>query len=265
MKKIVNIVTVFGLVFSAVLTAQAQDTSVSISATSEGGAPVRVETHGEVRGDIPPVRPLLQEGKDIKMEARNDINRLRQSGREISQQMNNEARVEILKSREEFKAQMETRKVELQAKIDVKREELKKKLAGIKNEKKIALSLNINDKFQALNKKAVERLAESVDRQEDAVKRLKERMSNPAFSSQNNSSVSVQIANAETKIAEVRAKLTAQSAKVYTVNVTTEAALKANTEAQRLALRSDIDVLHDSIKDVSELIRSAAKDLALVK
>lgn len=262
MKKVLKMSVVSGFIFVSTFVVYAQDGTANTPTTTEGGVPIRVEGYGESK-PVPPIRPsvmapvrpdVMEERKEIRMETRNTIGGLRDG-----------ARKEISKTREEFRVEMKEKADEVKVRIDQKRDELKKKLSVIKDERKKELVLTINDKFQALNKKAVERLGESMNRQEDAIKKLKERMTNPAFSNQNNTAINTQIANAEAKIAEVRSKLSTQSGKVYTINVTTEASLKANTEAQRLALKADITAIQDSIKSISELIRSAAKDLALIK
>jgi hypothetical protein len=172
---------------------------------------------------------------------------------------------DLQKQRADFKVEIEAKRAEAKIKIEARRTELQGKLSALKDERKKNVALQVNDKFQTLNQKAVDTLSNSLTRQEDVIQKIKDGASALTAEGKDVSLITSKLPDIEAKIASNRSQLTAQSAKVYTIEVTTEANLKANTEATRDALKKDIDTLRDSVKSVSDMIREVAKALATIQ
>ena len=174
-------------------------------------------------------------------------------------------RAQIEQTRANFKLQIDAKREETKKNVEAKKAELQQKIAGIKDERKKNLALTINDKFQDLNKKATEQLSQTVTRQEEVIQKIKDRVATLTEQGKDASVVTTKLSDAESKIAGLRAQILAQSAKVYTIAVTTEATLRPDTEKTRDAIRTDIETIRTSVKAVSDILRSTATDLASIK
>jgi hypothetical protein len=69
---------------------------------------------------------------------------------------------------------------------------------------------------------------------------------------------------ASTTISSARAAIAVQAAKVYTLNVTTEANLKTDVGKTRQALHSDLVKLRDVVFSARDAVHNAAQELGKV-
>lgn len=255
---------------------EARPASSTREAAIENSKNVRMEARADIKGaidqkkeEVMNLRDDMKMGIDeIAKQKRDDVRAVLESTsttpgekQEAVKKLRADYMAEIEQKRTEFKSQLEERKTEMKSTIEAKRADLKTKLASIKDERKQNLALSVNDKFQALNKKAVETLSNTVTRQEAVLQKIKERVAILSGEGVDVTVLNSQIGDIDAKIADVRSAILSQSEKVYTIDVTTEDELKTNTEATRNSLRTDITALHDAVTSISTLIKNIVSSL----
>ncbi len=129
------------------------------------------------------------------------------------------------------------------AEIKTKREEFKLRLRELKDAKKQKILTRIDEKIAQINKnqtsamlKRLERMAAILDRIED-----------PAGSA------------ARTAILEARAAVEAQSAKDYTITITSEAALKINAGQTVSQLQADLKAVREKVEAAKQKVVKAVQ------
>ncbi|MFA6386231.1 MAG: hypothetical protein WCW04_00460 [Candidatus Paceibacterota bacterium] len=197
-----------------------------------------------------------REAKKDEFEAkREELKKLNEADREAKKN-------EFELKKEEFKKEMELNKEEQKAKMEANKEKFKADIAKIKDEKKQVTVEKIVAKIAELNTKAVNNLNEITDKIEESLLRIEARANDADTRGIDVASTRTLIEKAKSSITEVKALILAQSGKVYTANITTEAELKAAMSGIKESLNTDIKALRDQVKVVHENVKSAATTLA---
>lgn len=168
----------------------------------------------------------------------------------------------ILDKQEEFRIRIKNVNELMRQNFEEKKIELKEKLKIVKDERKVNLTLNINDKFQTLNSKVVNSLNEALNRKETVLNKLKEEILILSNNGKDTADLNSKVMEIEGKIAEARSMIITQSSKVYSIDITNEAELKSNVEQTNIAMKTDVKVLQDFTKNISDLIRDVADNIS---
>lgn len=146
-----------------------------------------------------------------------------------------------------------------------KRDEFKEKLQIIRDEKKKALVVRIDERIEKLNKNYVARFSESIKKLEAIFSRLKEKTAMLSASGTNVSMANNAIANAQTAIDSAKISLAEQEAKVYNIEVSSETGLKANVGRTVSQFRKDLRDVHKKVMDAKQAVRNVEKELAKIR
>lgn len=227
-----------------------------------------------------PFGAIRKELKDKKMEIKDQKAELKDQAAQDKELFKKEMeakkeefKAQIEQSREDIKNAMEAKKAEFKKLVDAKKEELKAKadalrekiktdLTKIRDEKKRQTTQNIIDKVAELNTKAVTNLNNLTDQIEEALLRIEARANAAEIKGIDVSKTKAEIVKAKALVVQVRALILTQSTKVYTTNITTDAALKNAMSRVKESLNGDIKVLRDKVKTLHEATRVAATTLA---
>ena len=176
-----------------------------------------------------------------------------------------EIKTNIEAKKDDIRANVEAEKVEVKQKVADKKTALKAKIASFKDEKKKEIALRVNDRLQELNVKYVDMLTTAVVKQEEVLGKLKAQTAAKAAEGKDVSSVNSQVTAIESKIVEAKSLLAAQTAKVYSVEATTEPALRTDAQKARDLLKKDLVAVHASVRSITELIAAASKTLVSLR
>lgn len=253
-------VAALGLAFAALPAFAEEMTTTNVPVAPAGVKPA-------VRQELQKVQQVRKDTahdiKDMRGDLRQDVKAIRQDVR-TGTTTREDAKKAIEARRADFKQQVEVKKAETKKKIESEKVLLKEKLKAIKDEKKKQAVQKINDQINALNAKRLEHFTNVLNQIEDVLKKVGNRADKTAERGLDVSVAKTNMAAVETAIAAARAAIVVQSAKTYTINVTTEGELKNNTGAVRQALQADLAAVRDLVKAAHEALRNAAVSLAKV-
>ncbi len=234
-KKIISGAVSIGVLFSGV-TVFAQGAYVSASATTSVKA-----------------RPALyQQRRDMKAEMRVEVKEVRMNASSTSTTTRRDMMNEVKTMREE------------------KRAEFAEKVKTIKDARKKATVERLNENLQKINEKTTEHFTTVLDKQDaiavDIASRIAKIEAAGTASTTASTTVSVEtmkadLAAAQTAIATARAAVVAQSAKVYSISITTEANLKIDVSTTRKALGDDLAAVRDLVKAAHDALKKVAREL----
>lgn len=134
------------------------------------------------------------------------------------------------------------------------------------DEKKKNIAQHINKQLQELNAKRLKHFSNDLAQMEKVLVKVKARAEKAAAGGADMKAINAKIAAFEGAVATARAAIAAQSAKVYSVEITTtDGHLKDNTGVTRQALQKDLKAVSDLVKDAHEALKGITKELAKVR
>ena len=167
--------------------------------------------------------------------------------------------------REEFKQKFDAKKEEVKKKFEEEKVNLSEKLKTIKDEKKKEIVQKISEQFQEINTKRLEHFSKVLGQMEEVLVKVKTRVEKAKDSGADTGVLNDGITAFETAVASARASIVAQSAKVYSIEITTEDNLKSNTGATRQSLQSDLKIVAELVKTAHESLKNIAKEMAKIR
>lgn len=172
---------------------------------------------------------------------------------------------EMVSRREEFRQRFESRKEEVKKKFEDEKVRLGEKLKKIKDERKKEMVKKINEQFQELNTRKLEHFSSVLDQMEEVLVKIKARAARATIGSADMSVLNTKIAAFETAVTTARVAIVAQSAKVYSIEITTEGNLRNNTGVTRQALQGNLKTVFDLVKTAHESLKDIHKELASIR
>lgn len=166
--------------------------------------------------------------------------------------------------REEFKTEFEAGKEQAKLKIAEMKTNFKESLKNIKNENKKISAEKIVDTIQGLNTKTTDNLSNKIDQIENVLVSIKSRISKAESNGLDVSSVKIEVGKAEVAIVLARESISTQAGKVYTVNITNEAGLKAEMKKLRDTFSKDIKAVYVIVKSAHKAVSNTATTLAKI-
>lgn len=200
---------------------------------------------------------------EFKNEVRGVKDELNSNKEEYKIQM--EQMIQSVKAkRQEFKTELETKKEESKLKLTEMKVNFREGLNKIKNEGKKISTEKILDIIQALNTKLTDNLSEKLNKIENVLVSIESRISKAESNGLDVTTVKAKVEKAKTAIALAREAVSAQASKVYEVNITDEASLKAEMKDLRDTFKTDIEAVREKVKLAHQAVRDTATTLAKI-
>lgn len=226
----------------------------------------------------PEIRDRMQEVNDDRKENReeNQANRkemldeLKQKKDEIKTfREEHKAQIEeVLQSvkdkREAFKTELEAKREEIKTKREEMRAKFQEELAKIKDEKKKLSAEKIVSIIEELNTKATNNLSGRVEKIENVLVSVESRISKGEENGLDVTQAKAEAEKAKQAIEDARSAIATQASKVYEVNITDEASLRAEMKRLRDLFTSDIKAVNELVKKAHEAVRITATTLAKI-
>lgn len=170
----------------------------------------------------------------------------------------------VKEKREEFKTEFEASKEQAKLKIAEMKINFKESLKKIKDENKRISAEKIVDIIQGLNTKLTDNLSEKIKQIENVLVSIESRISKAESKGLDVSRVKIEVEKAKSAIALARNSISTQSSKVYTVNITDEAGLRAEMKKLRDTFSKDIKAVYVIVKSAHTAVRNTATTLAKI-
>lgn len=209
----------------------------------------------ELKGEVEAVR---NSASTSRAELQNELKKKAEEARLEFTKNRDEARAEMEKNRVEFRKELVDKKLEAKEQIAKKRAELAEKLKVIKDEKKQQIALKVGDQFQQINTKVLANFTSTLSREEVILQKLSSRADVLSIQGVDTASLKEAMSFVQTEISKARDAIVAQTAKVYTIAVKTEATLKNDTGSTRQELQRDLNTVKTLIKSVHDALKNAA-------
>ncbi len=151
------------------------------------------------------------------------------------------------------------------AKLEMERKEMRAsasaKLREFKDKKKATLVERLSSQLNMLNQKHTEIMGRNVNRMTEILNKLQTKSSESSDSARLATNQQA-IDSAKTAIAAAQAAVVAQQARDYTIVVSSEATAKADVQAKKEQLRSDIKQTQQQIVDARQALSVAIRTVA---
>lgn len=157
---------------------------------------------------------------------------------------------------------VKAKQVELRALIQQRRATLKEGLKKVKDAKKRAAVDRVDQNLQALNDRMTTHWAKSLDQMTATLSRVREYRDGWAAQGKTVDLVCLAITRAQQKIDASRTAAMKQAAKTYPIKASDKIAdLRKNVKQQRTALRNDLNIVRNTVREAHGSVRVAAQEL----
>jgi hypothetical protein len=174
-------------------------------------------------------------------------------------------KVELEKVRDEFKKAVEVKRAEVDNFVKEKRDELKTKLQNIKDERKKEAVNKIGESIVNLNTKMTTHYSNVLNQISDVLSRVVSRADKAQANGKDVATARTAVSKAQSDIAAAQAAVVAQTGKSYTLNISTDAKLKADVGEARKVLHNDLKKVEDLVKTARNSVRLAVVELAKIQ
>lgn len=134
---------------------------------------------------------------------------------------------------------------------------LKTKLARFRDKAKAARVENVNSNLAAINTRRTSQMSQSLNHIQTVLAKLKTWVAEQEAAGKDVADLKTAITNTEAVWAEADAAIKDQSDNDYTIEVNTEATVKADAREARDTLRTDLKAVHDKLVSVRQTLVSA--------
>lgn len=166
--------------------------------------------------------------------------------------------------REEAKEGRTEAKDAMKDKMQQAREEFKTKMAAIKDTKKQEIITNLDTRIATINKNRTTEMTERLERLTTILGKISTKEAALKSEGKNTTTLASDITVAQTAIDAAKTAVTAQAAKEYTMNITTETALKSAASTTIQQFMKDIKSVHAKVVAAQQAVVKAYKDLGLL-
>jgi hypothetical protein len=161
-----------------------------------------------------------------------------------------EKRIEV---RQEVKENREARIEER----NTKREEFREKREAISDERKQALLKRIDAQMNKVNENMTNMWQRLIDRMQELAGKLQTRLDTLSGEGKNITAAQTALNEADAALITAENAVAAQKEKDYVIEFTDENGLRVGATTAKTALRADLKVVHDLIKDAREQLHEA--------
>lgn len=202
------------------------------------------------------VSVAFAQGQQVK----NEINALRTQFDQQRQQ----ALQELEKQKQAFQQQIQQKRTEIQQQIEQKRTVLKEEVAKIKNQKKQDILSRVYESINELNKRMTDQFQKALDQLSDVLLRIQTRADTAKANGKDVSAVQAAIAKATDAITAAKTAVTAQTGKVYSFQIRSDATFKKDVGQARQTLHADLVKVRDALKAARDAVHQAAVALSQI-
>lgn len=156
-----------------------------------------------------------------------------------------------------LKGQRVERKQQIKDTVQMKRDEFKARIQTIKDQRKKLLVERIDTKIAELNKKSTDKFSEVLARLQTHLDKISQ--------STKDEKVLADIKTAQAAIDTAVAAVASQSAKVYTIQITTEQNLRINVGTTMSQFRQDLMATHKLVVNAKQAVQALNKDRVIMK
>lgn len=165
----------------------------------------------------------------------------------------------IVKQKEAFLAAIQTKRETVEAKHAEREDAFLAKIAAFKDDEKTVIIQRVEKNLTTVNMNRTTVMSNHLSTMASILGRMSEKAST---TDKDTTGVMNLIAEAETKVTEAMASVTAQTTKTYTITITNgEKNLKADATLARKTLETDLKAAQNKVGVARESIRTAAKEL----
>lgn len=157
--------------------------------------------------------------------------------------------------REEYKSAVAENN---QARMDA-RAEFKEKLSELKDARKKEIVEKLDARFATVNKKATGRFLETLDKLSDILKGVQKKATEAKTAGKDTTEAQTSITAAQSAIDAAKTAVTTQSAKTYTITISTEDKLRMDVGTTASSLHADLRSVHKLVSDAKQAVVKAAR------
>lgn len=210
------------------------------------------------------VKDLRQNVREEAKEIKQGIQQNRETLKKEFEAKRTEAKNLLESKKEEFKIKAEAKREEVKSKIEAKKTELKEHLIKIKDERKKQVAERVYNQVNELNKRRLDHFSAVLEKLEKVLDRISNRAAKAEANGVDITAVKTAITEATSAIAVSRTAIVNQAGKVYTPVIDTESTLKTDIGKIRQALHADLTGVEETVKASREAVHKAAVVLAQI-
>ena len=187
-----------------------------------------------------------------------------QEMRHVAQEERKEMQKEIQIQKKAFREMVQEKRLELKDKIAKEKTELKTRLKNVSDVKKKEMVENIGNILNEINERRVTHATDVVEKVEKVLVRTGERMTRAGTRGVDINAIQTEYTAAEAAIVAAKAAIEAQSKKVYTMTVSTEAKLRDDVTSVRMTFHTDLKAMQSAVRAAHTAVQNVALALAKV-
>lgn len=150
---------------------------------------------------------------------------------------------------------METRKEHVASREAL----LKEKLAKFRDKRKASTAASISDRLNQINTRRVQQMERHLNKMSEILEKLTRRVDQAGQGGKDISTAKTAITEAEVKITSTKASLQNQTQLDYTLNISSEGGVRADTKASRDKLHTDLRSLRQMVIDAKQSVAKAIR------
>lgn len=155
---------------------------------------------------------------------------------------------------------MASKMADLKERLATRSAALKQKLARFKDKAKATRVESISENLNTVNANVTSALEKNLSNIETSLQKLKAKAAAAASAGKDVTSLNSDIAKVEAEWSEASDALNTQITKDYTITVNSESTVKADAQAARNTLRTDLVATHTAIKEARDALANAVKN-----
>lgn len=158
---------------------------------------------------------------------------------------------------QEMKEAARLKREEVKQTIQVKKTEAKERFQNIKDTRKQAVVGKIEDHLAKINERITTQFSHVLERLQAILDKIQSRADRAEQSGLDVTSVDVAIGEATTAITDAEAAVLAQTAKVYTAQVSSDSAARNEVQGLMQQLRTDLSVVKEVVQNARRAVQAA--------
>ncbi|MHB9019346.1 MAG: hypothetical protein ACYC3G_00510 [Minisyncoccota bacterium] len=209
--------------------------------------PLRTQVRENNEGVKTELKNTIEVEREKMAEVRNEIRDQVASGSAVSSEAVRAAVQKMQEERNSFRVRVESLKQEAKTKMAQEREALKVRLQVVKDEAKKATVQKLDENINNLNSNFVEKFTKNLTDFDTYLSKLVDKAS-ATSTTKDLTAFNSAVGSAKAAIASAKAAVEAQTNKVYTIAVSSEANLKSDVSSVRGLLNNDLKSVRDLVQ-----------------
>lgn len=161
--------------------------------------------------------------------------------------------------RDQVREKVETRKETIKERIATREAALKAKLQAFKDKKKAEIADRLNSNLNKINQKQTGQMLKHLDKMSAILNKLEARVNKGTPDIKDPQVAKISIAQAKASIASATAAVKIQSEKDYTLQVSSESAVRKDAQKKRTELHTDLLAVRKLVIDAKQAVANAIR------